>query len=243
MVMDVAIITVGDEILAGDIENTNASWIASQLTNKGVAVREILTIPDVLDTISRHVARCSDEYDGVIVTGGIGGTPDDKTMRGVAGAFGVSMQVNDRAEDDVVETLNEIHERRPDLSLDVEAEASIPGGADPLINSEGISPGCVIENVFVLPGIPREMKAMFSEIAGHFAGNLYSETTYTDEPESNIAGLLEAVGEEYGVGIGCYPNEDGPKRIKVTAEDESRLQAAFEHLTEELDIEQVGVSD
>lgn len=241
--MDVAIVTVGDEILAGDIENTNATWIASQLTNRGVAVSEILTIPDVLETITRHVARCSDEYDGVIVTGGIGGTPDDMTMRGVADAFGVSMRVNDRAHADVVETLSEIHERRPDLALDVEAEASIPAGATPLINSEGISPGCVIENVFVLPGIPSEMKAMFTDIEEHFAGNLYSETTYTNEPESNIAGFLEQVGEEYDVGIGCYPNEDGPKRIKVTSEDESRVQAAFERLTEELDTEQVGVSD
>ncbi len=241
--MDVAIITVGDEILAGDIENTNATWIASQLTNRGVAVREIITIPDVLDTISWHVARCSDEYDGVIVTGGIGGTPDDKTMSGVAAAFGVPMQVNEEAYADVEETLREINERRPDLALDVEAEASIPVDANPLINAEGISPGCVVENVFVLPGIPSEMKAMFGDIAEHFEGKLYSETTYTNEPESNIAGLLEQVGEEYDVGIGCYPNEDGPKRIKVTAEDEGRVQAAFEHLTAELDTEQIGVSD
>jgi molybdenum cofactor synthesis domain-containing protein len=241
--MDVAIITVGDEILAGDIENTNATWIASQLTDRGVAVKEIITIPDVLETITWHVGRCSDEYDGVIVTGGIGGTPDDKTMRGVADAFGVAMQVNDRAYDDVTMTLEEIHERRPDLALDVEAEASIPADARPLINSEGISPGCVIENVFVLPGIPSEMKAMFGDIAEQFVGNLYSETTYTNEPESNIAGLLERVGEQYDVGVGCYPNEDGPKRIKVTAEDKRRLQAAFEHLTEELDTEPMGVSD
>lgn len=241
--MDVVIITVGDEILAGDIENTNATWIASQLTNRGVAVSEIITIPDVLDDITWHVKRCSDEYDAVVVTGGIGGTPDDMTMRGVADAFGVSLAINDRAFEDVTETLEEIHERRPDLALDVEAEASIPEDAEPLLNAEGISPGCNIENVFVLPGIPREMKVMFGDIAEQFAGNLYSQTTYTNEPESNIAGLLEQVGNKYEVGIGCYPNEDGPKRIKVTSDDESRLRAAFEKLTDELEIEHVKVPD
>lgn len=236
--MDVAIITVGDEILAGDVVNTNASWLASELTERGVAVRQISTLPDDLDLIADHVREFSDSYDAVIVTGGVGGTPDDITLDAIAAAFGRSLVVNDDARADVENTLEEIRERRPDIALDVEAEASIPEGSRPLINGEGISPGCVLENVFAFPGIPSEMKAMFEQVADEFEGNVYSRTAYTSQSESNITHILERVEVEFNVSVGCYPNPDGgPKRIKITTDDDDHLDPAYEWLTERLDVE------
>lgn len=233
--MNAAIITVGDELLAGDIDNTNASWLAAELTERGVEVRVITTVPDDEEVIADTVGRFSDTYDAVLVTGGIGGTPDDVTMAGVAAAFGVSLEVDDAAYTAVAERVEQIRERYPEFDPDMEAEAAVPRGGEALLNSEGLSPGCVIQNVFVLPGIPGEMKAMFGDIADRFDGNLYSATTTTELPESNIAGLLEEIRDGFDVSVGCYPDPDrGPKRIKITADDESRLQAAHDALTAEL---------
>lgn len=233
--MNAAIITVGDELLAGDIDNTNASWLAARLSERGVLLKEIATIPDEEAKIGETVRRFSDEYDAVIVTGGVGGTPDDVTMEGVAAAFGVPLEVDDEAYEAVAATVEEIRDRYPDFDVDMAAEASVPAGATVLLNSEGLSPGCVIQNVFVLPGIPGEMKAMFEDVADRFDGNLYSRTTHTELPESNIVGLLEEIRDEFDVSVGCYPDpERGPKRIKITADDQTRLRSAYDALTAEL---------
>lgn len=235
--MDAAIVTVGDELLAGDIDNTNATWLAKQLTDRGVAVRHIATVPDDPAPIARVVDRERAVRDEVIVTGGLGGTPDDVTMAGIARAFDSSLVVSETAFEDVTATLERYHEERPDLdlALDLEAEARIPEDSTPLLNEEGISPGCTIENVVALPGIPGEMRAMFDQVADRFSGDVFSRTVHTDRPESNIAPLLERVGEEFDVAVGCYPDIDGgPKRIRVRAADRDRLEAAAAYLADHL---------
>jgi molybdenum cofactor synthesis domain-containing protein len=170
--MQVALLTVGDEILAGDIENTNATWLARQLTERGVTVTRILTVPDDRAVIAGTLSDWTDQFDAVVVTGGLGGTPDDVTMDAVADAVGAEMAVNDEAREDVEATIAayreqypDLAERYPDLDLDVTQHASIPAGARPLLNTVGLSPGCVIDDVYVFPGIPEEMKAMFDAVA------------------------------------------------------------------------------
>ncbi|MUW16005.1 competence/damage-inducible protein A, partial [Halorubrum sp. CBA1125] len=78
--MDVGLITVGDELLSGDTVNTNAHWLASELSDRGVAVRRILSVPDDRAVLAGRVREYADAFDATIVTGGIGGTPDDVTM-------------------------------------------------------------------------------------------------------------------------------------------------------------------
>jgi len=143
--MDVAIITVGDELLAGDTENTNQTWLGRQLAERGVTVTRMLTVPDEESVIADATRRYSEAFDAVIVTGGLGGTPDDITMDAVAAAFDRPMVENDLAREDLERTLAAIADDYPDLDVDVAAEASIPEGARPLINDAGLSPGCVIE--------------------------------------------------------------------------------------------------
>ncbi|ELY98714.1 molybdopterin binding domain protein [Natrialba chahannaoensis JCM 10990] len=84
--MNVALLTVGDELLAGQTTNTNASWLAARLSERGATVRRILTVPDERELIASTVAGWHDdpEFDAIIVTGGIGGTPDDVTVPAVA---------------------------------------------------------------------------------------------------------------------------------------------------------------
>jgi molybdenum cofactor synthesis domain-containing protein len=74
--MEVAILTVGDEVLAGDTENTNATWLAGRLTDAGATVTRILTVPDDRAVIRETVETWREAFDAVIVTGGLGGTHD-----------------------------------------------------------------------------------------------------------------------------------------------------------------------
>lgn len=233
--MKTAILTVGDEILAGDVTNTNASWLARQLTERGVDVRQISTIPDEQALVAEHIRDLADHFDAVIITGGIGGTPDDITMEAVADAFDVAMTIDQTAKEDVIAHVERVRERRPDIEVAIDAEASIPEGARVLLNTAGLSPGCVLENVYVLPGIPSEMKAMFEQVADEFHGERYTRITHDDRPESNIADLLGRIRDKYDVQVGSYPQGDGgEKRIKLTADDEDRLEQAYEYLEDRL---------
>jgi nicotinamide-nucleotide amidase len=240
--MEVALLTVGDELLAGDTANTNATWLAERLTERGVTVTRILTIPDERALIADRVREYSDAFDAVIVTGGIGGTPDDVTVDAVADAFDRDLVVSEQARAAVEERLEDIGDAVPDLELDVDAEATIPEGARPLLNPQGLAPGCVVENVYVFPGIPQELKAMFGEIAEEFSGAAVSHFLYTTEPEANIIPTLEDVAEEFDVAVGCYPDRNARhNRLKITAEDDETLSAATAYLRERVETSETPV--
>ncbi|SFC75893.1 molybdenum cofactor synthesis domain-containing protein [Halobiforma haloterrestris] len=242
--MDVAIITVGDELLSGDTVNTNANWLATQLAERGVAVERILSVPDDRESIADRVAAYGEAFDAVIVTGGIGGTPDDVTVEAVADAFDRELTVTELARSDVERRLAEIQERLPehDLAVDVDAEAALPEGSRPLLNDEGLAPGCVLENVYVFPGIPDELQAMFASVAEEFAGDRRSRFLYTVEPEANIVHALEEAMDRFAVTVGCYPDrEAGHNRLKVTGTDDD-VETAADWLLEAIDASETPVS-
>lgn len=240
--MEVAVITVGDELLAGDTTNTNARWLAERLTERGVTVRRILTVPDERPLIRSHVCEYSDAFDAVIVTGGIGNTPDDVTIEAVADAFDRGLTVSEQARADLEETLAALSDAVPDIDVDIDAEATVPEGARPLLNAEGLAPGCVVENVYVLPGIPSELKQMFDTVAEEFAGDAVSRFLYTVKPEANVVPDLEAVAEEFDVAIGCYPDRDANhNRLKLTATDEETLANATARLRDRIDASETPV--
>jgi len=240
--MEVALLTVGDELLAGDTVNTNGSWLADQLTDRGVSVRRLLVLPDDRKTIADRVRAYADSFDAVIVTGGIGGTPDDVTMEAVADAFGREMAVSDLALADVEEHLAELEGTIPDLDVDANAEAAVPEGSRPVLNSEGLAPGCVVENVYVLPGIPGEMKAMFRELGDAFEGDIVSRTLYTVQPEANIVPALAEAREQFDVRVGCYPDRDaGHNRLKLSGGDAESVEGAADFLLGTIDASETPV--
>jgi molybdenum cofactor synthesis domain-containing protein len=231
--MRVALITVGDELLAGDTQNTNATWLAAQLSERGVDVRRVLVVPDDEGAIADRVQAYSERYDAVIVTGGLGGTPDDITMDAVARAFDRALAADDAVREDVERTLEAVRDEYPDLEVDVGAEAEIPEGARPLLNRAGLSAGAVVENVYVLPGIPSEMEAMFEDVAEEFSGDARSRTLYTEEPEANLIDALTDARAQFDVSVGCYPDRDaGHNRLKVTGTDPEAVEAAADWLRE-----------
>ncbi|WP_254838993.1 competence/damage-inducible protein A [Natronomonas marina] len=237
--MDAALLTVGDELLDGDTENTNATWLARELTERGATVRRVLTVPDDRAVIAEATAEYSDAFDAVVVTGGLGRTPDDVTMEAVAAAFDRPMTENDLARADVERTLAAIAGEYPDLEVDAEKEALLPEGARPLINHAGLSPGCVLENVYVLPGIPSEMKRMFEAVEGEFDGTARFRTLYTEEPEANLVERLDEVQTRFDVKVGCYPDRGaGHNRLKVTGDDAATLEEATAWLAENVTLAQ-----
>ena len=241
--MEVALITVGEELLSGDTVDTNANWLGGRLSDRGVTVARILTLPDDQGTIADAVRQFAEVFDAVVVTGGIGGTPDDRTMEAVADAFDREMVVSPVARSGVERRLAELDARIPDVDVDVEAEASVPAGSRPLVNPVGLAPGCVLENVYVFPGIPEELKAMFATVADEFDGDRRSRYLYTVEPEANLVWALRAVPDRFPVSIGCYPDREARhNRLKLTATADEPLEAAADWLLENVDVSETPVS-
>ncbi|QSW98950.1 competence/damage-inducible protein A [Haloterrigena alkaliphila] len=240
--MHVAIVTVGDELLAGSTTNTNASWLASEITERGSTVDRILTIPDDRALIADYVGRWSDEFDAVIVTGGIGGTPDDVSVEAVADGLGRDLVVHETIKEELLEKAAAFRDENPDLvdeydlDLDVDAAASIPEGATPIVTDAGWAPGCLVENVYVFAGIPDEMQAMFREVAAEFEGDAVARTIYTSAPEGSLHGALEGVTDAFDVAVGSYPrSETRPGRIRVRGTDETAVENAVAWLEDRVE--------
>jgi nicotinamide-nucleotide amidase len=220
-----SIITIGYELLSGDTVNTNASWLAQQLEELGVAVTLMASLPDEIDRIAAFVRTEAERADIVLVTGGLGGTPDDVTREAMAEAFEAPQgEVSDLAE--------RLRSRFPADPEYAARWANLPAGARPLENPLGGAPGFVVGNVYVLPGLPAEMKAMFAT----FTSELATEQPITswrrtyETTEARIVGVLEAMGDRYpGVLVGSYPkfHPDGATvEVVVKSSDPAALEAA-----------------
>jgi molybdenum cofactor synthesis domain-containing protein len=204
-----AILTIGNEIVSGDTENTNASWLARRLAPLGVEVRLIAALPDEIDEIARFVREHAPAVDFLLVTGGLGGTPDDLTREALAAAFAVGQE----EQPEVAADLRARFTRDPEYAA---RWARLPEGSRPLANPRGGAPGFVIENVYVFPGLPAEMEAMFDAVAADFAGGppiASWRRTYRTR-ESDIVELLAEATERWpDVLVGSYPRFDatGPE--------------------------------
>src|SRR5205085_5645355 len=87
-----AILTIGNELTSGDVADTNGAWLAHRLERIGVSVTILAAVRDEIDAVARFVQREAPEADFVLVTGGLGGTPDDLTREALAAAFGVEQE-------------------------------------------------------------------------------------------------------------------------------------------------------
>jgi molybdenum cofactor synthesis domain-containing protein len=238
--MNAAIVTVGDELLAGDIENTNATWLAAELADRGVDVARILVVPDDESVIGERVEAWADRFDAVLVTGGLGGTPDDVTMAAVAKGLDRELVVDPVAEAEVQATIDRIYAENPDLGFELRAEwyASLPAEATPIPNPEGLAPGCVAGNVYVLPGIPEEMRAVFDNVAGDFEGSVVTRTLYSPASEGALSSPLGEVADRFGVRVGSYPNRSAEwTRLKLTGDGEPAVTEAVSWLRERADLD------
>lgn len=228
------IVTIGNELVSGDVPNTNGSWLARRLERVGVKVRLIAAIPDDVDRIAAFLRECAAASDVVLVTGGLGGTPDDVTREALAATFDVG-QVEYPA---LAARLRARFTSDPDY---VTRWALLPEGSRPLENPHGGAPGFVIENVYVLPGLPSEMEAMFESVEHELGGGrpIASWRRSYRTTESRIVTVLEAMEERHPeVAVGSYPSF-GPRgsevEVVVKSSDPVALAAAAAWLEAALD--------
>ena len=241
--MNVAILTVGDELLSGDTENTNATWLARKMTERGATVERILTVPDERGVIAEYVRDWHERFDAVVVTGGLGGTPDDVTVEAVADALDRDLVVRPDVRETVAEKARQFRADNPDLAaeyemdVDLDAQAALPDEAEPLVTDASFAPGCVVENVSVFPGFPEELRAMFALVADEFGGDVVSETVVTPAPEGALYDALEGIRDRFDVTVGSYPVKGrDPGRVKVTGTDEGEVAAAVAWVREEIEV-------
>lgn len=153
------VVAIGDELLSGETVDTNSSHIDGVLEAYGLSVLRHQTVPDDVDEIADAVRQAAARSNVVITTGGLGPTQDDLTFEGVAAAMGVGLQTH-------APTLARLKARfeRAGRSLTENnlRQTRLPVGADVLENERGTAPGLSVRlgasALFVLPGVPREMK-------------------------------------------------------------------------------------
>jgi molybdenum cofactor synthesis domain-containing protein len=228
-----SILTIGNELVSGDVPNTNGSWLAKRLAPLGVEVRMLASLPDEIDAIAEYVRAESIRVDFLLVTGGLGGTPDDLTREAIAHAFAVPQ------------------EELPELAADLRARftrdpeyaarwALLPRGSRPLDNPLGGAPGFAIENVYVMPGLPTEMEAMFAAMEEEFrrGSPIGAWRRLYRTRESVITPVLVEFGERWpGLLVGSYPTftKTGPEvEVVVKSSDDEELAAASSWLGAQL---------
>jgi molybdenum cofactor synthesis domain-containing protein len=227
------ILTIGNEIVSGDVPNTNASWLAKRLERLGFPVRMLLAVPDEIELVAEVVRRHAADAGLMVVTGGLGGTPDDLTREALAAAFGVGQE-------EVPELASELRARFARNPEYAARWAELPIGSTPLVNPLGGAPGFVLENVYVLPGLPAEMEAMWLALEDGLEPRapIGAWRRTVEFGESQIVHLLVEVGERYpDVLVGSYPSfhPSGPEvEIVLKSADAEALAAAAAFLSAEL---------
>ena len=226
--------TIGNELLSGDVENTNGSWLARRLEAIGVPVRLIAVLPDDIEAIAEFIRTSSRTADVVLVTGGLGGTPDDITREAISAAFGVEQE-------EVPDLADELRARFLSDPEYAARWAQLPVGSRPLENPLGGAPGFAIENVYVLPGLPSEMEAMYERIEPELAAERPIGSwrrSYRTRESTIVNVLVESAKLHPGVLVGSYPrfSSAGPEvDVVLKSADPEALRAAVAWIEEALD--------
>ncbi len=162
--MKSALITIGDEILIGQVTDTNSVWISQQLNRAGVRVAEMITVSDRPELIREVLDRYAGRMDLVIMTGGLGPTRDDITKQTLAGYFGGRLVSHPEVEQKIRRFFRERGRTVIDSNL---RQAEVPDNCRVLMNDHGSAPGMWFEKentIFIsLPGVPYEMKGLMND--------------------------------------------------------------------------------
>jgi nicotinamide-nucleotide amidase len=158
------IISIGDELILGHTIDTNAAWLSKKLATLGLNVIQHLTIPDDLETVSQSLRRAAASADVILVTGGLGPTDDDLTRHAIANVLGVDLELHQPSLDHIAKLFVKIGHP---MSRQNHIQAMLPTGTSPIHNPNGTAPGIAARignaEMFVLPGVPREMKTMYDQ--------------------------------------------------------------------------------
>jgi molybdenum cofactor synthesis domain-containing protein len=240
-----SIIVIGDEILGGFVQDTNSHWLAARLQALGIPLDRVQTVPDTLAAIDEalraELARARPRL--IMTSGGIGSTPDDLTMEGVAATLGRGMVVDadiDRRISRALEwtaaqgaVVTEGHERA------MRRMARVPAGAYLLPGAQGVAPGVAVDvdgglagggvTIVILPGIPSELQRIFDsgivpDLLDGFGHPQHVVELTHPYPESTLNPLFDRLVADYpDVHLGSYPGMPCIVRLKGVRD---RVEAA-----------------
>jgi nicotinamide-nucleotide amidase len=231
------IVAVGDELLSGDILNSNASWLGGQLAAAGIAVTRAVVVGDRVDDIRGAIAEALGRAGAVVLTGGLGPTSDDVTREALAAAAGVPLVRDAHLQATLSRRLGRAGRPVPDINF---RQADLPTGATPLPNPVGTAPGIALEIgagiAVALPGPSHEMQAMFTESAGPLLARRAGTGTVlvtrllrtTGMWESTVNEALAAEVERVraaGNPVIAFLASEGQTRVKITATGRDREEA------------------
>ena len=231
--MRAEIISIGTELLLGEIVDTNAAWLAQQLAAIGVDVFFRTTVGDNVGRIASAIQIAMSRADIIITTGGLGPTVDDMTREGIAQAVGVPLVLNH----DLVEQIRERFAKWGRTMSDNNVrQAYIPQNAMPVENPVGTAPCFIVEHqghsIFVLPGVPREMKHLtetrvlpwLREKLGDDRIILSKTLRTCAVGESLIDEKISDLEQETNptVGLAAHP---GQTDVRITAKAQTRAEA------------------
>jgi molybdenum cofactor synthesis domain-containing protein len=236
-IVTAALMVIGDEILSGRTKDQNIGYIADHLTAIGIQLKEVRIVPDEEAEIVAAVNALRSRYDYVFTTGGIGPTHDDITADSIAKAFGVGIDVDERA----AAPMRAYFARRGvEMTPARLRMARIPFGAELVENSVSIAPGFMLGNVIVMAGIPAIMHVMLDAATKFLktGKKMLSFAMDLHRPEGEIADMFATLQQRFpDVAMGSYPfQKDGRPgtQLVLRSTDAARLAEAEGELKAQL---------
>jgi len=243
--MTAQIITIGDEILIGQIVDTNSAWMGQQLNMQGIQVEKIITVSDTHKDITEAVDTAFSKADIILLTGGLGPTKDDITKKALADYFGVDMRFSESTYNRIQRLFKKFGKSMTEAHHE---QAYMPANADLLMNKMGTAPGMWFEHkgkvLVSMPGVPYEMKYLMEaevlpKLKKQFPGRPIAHRTIltVGEGESRIADRIDSFLETLPTNIKmAYLPGTGQVRLRMTGtgDDEKELNILLDQKVEEL---------
>ncbi|MDC0195007.1 competence/damage-inducible protein A [Alphaproteobacteria bacterium] len=202
-ILTAGIIIIGDEVLSGRTKDVNSNYIANKLIKAGIQLDEISVIHDSSEVIIEKVLEFHEKYTYVFTTGGIGPTHDDITSKSIAIAFNQKYCFHSEAF-----KILEKYYPKGEFNLGRQKMAKMPEKASLILNPLTAAPGFVLENIYVLPGVPQIMEKMLLNVLETIKKGAPKKilTINTNLYESKIAQELGDIQKQFPeCSIGSYP--------------------------------------
>ncbi len=231
----VEILSIGTELLLGNIINTNAQWISEQLSQLGLNHFRQSTVGDNCERIIKVIQEISKRSDLLITTGGLGPTPDDLTTEAIAKSFNVSLFERPHLWDEIKQKLP--NSKLQEDSSSLRKQCFFPKNAQIINNPGGTAPGMIWEpvkgfTILTFPGVPSEMKTMWEETAYDFVKTKFSvgysffsnTLKFSGIGESSVAEKINDLLNLKNPTVAPYANL-GEVKIRITARAKNALEA------------------
>ena len=227
-----AFVMIGDEILSGRTTDKNLNFLATNLTEMGINLKEVRVVPDVESEIIAAVNAVKNKFDYIFTSGGIGPTHDDITSLSIAKAFDDELVQNQEATEILIKYYGAENINEARLKM-----AFVPKTAKLLDNPVSSAPGFRIANVFVMAGVPKIFQAMFEAAKKELevGKKVKSKEIRISLTESIIAKDLEDLQNKYPqVSMGSYPF-DGGTSLVFRSNDYELLEKSVKEMAELLE--------